>query len=97
MSKGLTRREYNDVRLILSSEYGVPLEVIPAIKDLPLGKILGTVYLANCVTESDSRWFCGEYGFVLRDAIALAEPVVCAGGLGFWEVPAGLLPFADSK
>lgn len=57
----------------------------------PLGAIIGTVDIVDCVTKSDSPWFFGPHGFVLRDPIALPEPVPCKGALSFWKVPEGLL------
>lgn len=50
----------------------------------PLGYILGTVEIADCVRQSDSPWFMGEYGFVLRNPLPLPTPIVAKGALGFW-------------
>lgn len=33
------------------------------------------------------RWFFGPIGYVLRDVIALPEPVPCRGWQGFWTLP----------
>lgn len=61
-------------------------------KPLTLGVILGTVEILDCVKESDSPWFCGEFGFVLANPVAFAEPIPCRGALQFWNVPEELLP-----
>lgn len=53
----------------------------------PVGSIVGTVEIVDCVTKSDSPWFFGPYGFVLRDPIELPEPIKCKGALGWWKVP----------
>jgi hypothetical protein len=54
---------------------------------LPRGGIVGMARIIDCVTEMDSKWFCGRYGFVLRDAFPL--PLVpCKGVLGFFTPPA---------
>lgn len=53
----------------------------------PKGAVLGTVDLIGCVTASDSPWFCGKYGFVLRNAVKFAQPIPCKGALGLWELP----------
>lgn len=66
---------------------GVPDVTVPAHESLPLGAIVGTVEIVDCVTRSDSPWFMGDYGFVLRNPIALPEPIPCRGALGFWDVP----------
>lgn len=57
----------------------------------PTGAILGTVEIVGCVSQSDSPWFVGDYGFVLRNAVAFSEPIPCRGALGFWEVPEDLV------
>ena len=33
------------------------------------------------------KWFFGPVGYVLRDVVALPEPVPCKGALGFWRLP----------
>jgi hypothetical protein len=35
--------------------------------ELPRGGIVGMARIIDCVTEWDSQWFFGKYGFVLRD------------------------------
>jgi hypothetical protein len=52
----------------------------------PAGAILGTVELAVCVITSDSPWFVGEYGFLLKNAVKFKTPIPCKGALGFWKV-----------
>lgn len=60
---------------------------LPQPSDLAYGAIIGTVEIVDCVSRSDSPWFFGDYGFVLRNPIALAEPIPCRGFLNFWDVP----------
>lgn len=57
----------------------------------PIGCIVGTVEIVDCVKHSDSPWFVGEYGFVLRNPVCFAKPIPARGMLGFWEVPGDLL------
>lgn len=38
--------------------------------------------------EDQRRWFFGPIGYVLRDVIALPEPVPCRGWQGFWRLDA---------
>lgn len=53
--------------------------------DLPRGGVVGMARIVDCVTEMDSRWFFGRYGFVLRDAFPL--PLIpCRGQLGFFRL-----------
>lgn len=55
------------------------------------GGIVGAMYITDCVTESDSGWFVGDYGFVIEKAVPL--PLIpFSGKLGFFEVPNEILP-----
>jgi hypothetical protein len=55
------------------------------------GCIVGTVDIVDCVTASDSPWFFGKYGFVLRNPVAFSRPVPCKGALRFFQVPDDVL------
>ncbi len=82
---GMTRGEYDR-----TCDYirGVNREIrIPAYEDLERGAIIGTAEIIDCVQESDSPWFMGEYGFVLARPRRLPEPIPCKGMLSFWAVP----------
>lgn len=51
---------------------------------LDYGGIIGSVEIVGCVTDSDSRWFGGPYGFVLANPKPLPfRP--CRGMLGFFR------------
>lgn len=53
---------------------------------LPRGGVVGLARITDCVTEMESRWFFGRYGFVLADAMPL--PLIpCRGALGFFSLP----------
>lgn len=57
---------------------------------MPRGGIVGAARIVDCVTDMDSMWFFGRYGFVLRDAIPI--PLVpCKGMLGFFSPPAEVM------
>lgn len=85
-AKGMTDDEYWNARLIIGS--CTDLQIYPPKKsELARGAIIGTVEIVDCVSRSGSPWFFGEYGFVLRNPIALPEPIECKGALGFWDVP----------
>jgi len=53
---------------------------------LPRGGIIGSANLVDCVRRSESPWFQGPNGFVLRDPKPLPF-VPFKGVLGFFEVP----------
>lgn len=50
------------------------------------GHIVGSVEIVGCITKSDSPWFFGKYGFVLKNPVALEKPYPVKGALGFFDV-----------
>lgn len=81
---GMTRNEYEQGCESIKSKRRIK---IPAYEELERGAIIGTVEIVDCVQDSDSRWFGGEYGFVLSRPKKLREPIPCKGALRFWNVP----------
>jgi hypothetical protein len=63
----------------------------PCFDDLRRGGIIGSVDLVDSVDTSDSPWYMGEKGFVLRDPQALPFTPL-KGRLNFFEVPQPLNP-----
>ncbi|MBO9580346.1 MAG: hypothetical protein J7498_05595 [Sphingobium sp.] len=60
-------------------------ECAPSEYDLPRGGVVGIARIVDCVTEMESDWFFGRYGFVLNDATPL--PLIpCKGQLGFFRL-----------
>jgi hypothetical protein len=53
---------------------------------LPRGAIIGSAEIVDCVEASVSRWFVGDYGYVIKRA-ALRPIVPYKGMLGFFNVP----------
>lgn len=82
-SKGLSRREYEELLEYLPRRFR---KDAPPFEEVPRGAILGLVDIVDCVTESKSRWFFGEYGFVLKNPRPI-KPIYCSGALSFWNVP----------
>lgn len=56
---------------------------------LPQGAIIGIARVDNCVTESESPFFFGPYGWVLSDRQA-TKPIYCPGHQKLWRVPASV-------
>lgn len=50
------------------------------------GHIVGRAEIVGCVRSSDSPWFVGDYGFVLKNVQPLPIPFLCTGALGFFDV-----------
>lgn len=55
--------------------------------ELICGAIIGSVELVECLNHSDSPWFRGKFGFVLRNPIRLTSPIFQSGSAGLWELP----------
>jgi hypothetical protein len=84
-SNGMTTVEYNDAAAY-AWERGVK---IPHQTNVMRSGIVGSVEIVDCVTSSDSPWFMGPYGFVLRNPIILPfQP--CKGALKFFNAPSGI-------
>ncbi len=46
---------------------------------------IGEVDITGCVTESQSPWFVGKYGFTLSHPVLYDKPIPMRGQLGFFE------------
>lgn len=55
-------------------------------KTIERGGIVGVAEIVDCVSESNSPWFIGDYGFVLAN-VRPVEFFPCKGSLGFFDVP----------
>jgi hypothetical protein len=84
-AKSCTRAEWAAAEDPLCSKGGPTIE-IPSLADLTLGGIVGSVEIVDCVMDSESLWFCGPFGLVLRDPKVLPF-VPWKGRLGFFDVP----------
>lgn len=62
-SKGMTNEEY-EYGLAIAASQGV---TIPDKHALERGGFVGTVVITDCVTECDSPYFFGKYGFMLAE------------------------------
>lgn len=89
-SKGMTRAEYEDGRDPLWSSGGPTIE-LPPFGQLDRGGFVGSVEIVDCVAASDSPWFFGRFGFVLRNPKPLPFFVPWKGRLGFFDVPEAVL------
>ncbi|NUN66337.1 ASCH domain-containing protein [Pseudanabaena biceps] len=82
-AKAMTKKEYQQCQEFMDLVDKERNILLPRIYDLEFGGIIGAATLTACVTESDSGWFTGKYGFVLEEARVL--PLMpCTGKLGFF-------------
>ena len=86
-STGMTRDEYEEAKRFMASRCGV---TCPPPHELVRGGIIGSVEIIDCVAASDSPWFMGEFGFLLRDPQPLPF-TPWKGQLGFFDVPDDIL------
>ena len=52
--------------------------------EMLLGGVIGCAEIIDVVTDSESRWFFGPYGLVLRNPTPL-QFIPCKGALGFFK------------
>jgi hypothetical protein len=79
-AKGMTRDEYEG-----ASEFMARLGIkCPAPADLLRGGIIGSVEVIDVVSESDSPWFFGPRGLVLRNPEVWTF-IPAVGALGYFE------------
>jgi hypothetical protein len=87
--KKFDREGYDWIR----SEFEIPM---PYHGGFPSGGIVGRANLTGCVTEMDSPFFFGPYGFVLADASPV-ELVPCRGRLGFFAPDPDVLTYLRER
>lgn len=54
------------------------------ISNLISGAIIGSVDIVDCVNNSGSKWFTGQYGFVLKNPRLFTDPIFTTGHHGLW-------------
>ncbi|WP_313453448.1 ASCH domain-containing protein [Stutzerimonas nitrititolerans] len=90
-SAGCTRKQWAEaVSFALNAGLIGHASDVPTIDELQRGGIIGSVELVDSVDHSDSPWYMGEKGFVLRDPKPIPF-VAMKGRLGFFEVPDDIL------
>lgn len=87
-SGGMTPEEYEfclaycrEVALIRPFPSGLTM---PSFGELQRGGIVGAVEIVDCVSKSESPWFMGPWGFVLRNFQSLPF-MPCRGMPGFFK------------
>lgn len=81
----LTRIQYNSACKYIQTIHGG--WEIPPYEQLERGAVIGLVEIEDYVEHSESVWFEGNYGLVLRGPQLLHEPIPCKGGRKLWNVP----------
>lgn len=84
-SKRMTLDEYESAEFFISdiTHLGEPI-TLPPLKELQLGGIVGTIEVTDCVETSESPWFNGPFGLVLKNPAPLPF-VPFTGQLGLFS------------
>ena len=80
-AKGMTREEF-EAACEFSRLAGFRGD-IPDGEQLARGGIVGVAELVDCTMQHRTPWFCGPYGFMLRN-VAPVPFIPCKGSLGFF-------------
>jgi hypothetical protein len=64
-AKGCTQQEYDDAVAFVRSFNPAIASRIPSLDKLEKGGIIGIVRITDCVSQSQSPWFVGKFGFVM--------------------------------
>jgi ASCH domain len=80
-AKGCTRQEFEDA--LEFAEDIIDKPICADLKTIHRGGIIGSVEIVDCVSKSDSPWFMGKFGFVLRNPQTLPFTPL-KGQLGFF-------------
>ena len=79
-SQGMTRDEYE---IASSFMFGHGVDC-PRPDDLVRGAIIGVATIIGVTDQSDSPWFFGPHGLLVR-AAQTVEPIPCPGALGYFR------------
>ena len=98
-AKGMTEDEYHHANRTIQAAVGPVdqawlsrwLGVTPIQTLLDRGGIIGVAEIVDCVDASESHWFFGTYGFVLRNARPV-DFIPVRGALSFFDWRANLTP-----
>lgn len=95
---GMCRGEYGEPFTSMALGYSAAHNRIG--DDDPRGAIIGIVELYDCIPDSrcTSPWRADGYEFfcwMVRNPVALLEPIPMKGRLGLWDIPDSLIEGAD--
>ena len=83
--KPIPKKEYEDAMWHIEATRQTSFSSALADDECEYGKIIGYVDLVDVVTESESPWFEGKYGWVLENPVILPKAIPAKGKLGIWE------------
>ncbi len=85
-SGGLIQRDYRELQAVIRDNAGIRVPDLTDLEQVPRGGICGMTTLVDCVNDHPSRFFMGEFGYVLEHSRPLPF-VPWKGQLGWFDVP----------
>jgi hypothetical protein len=79
-SKSWDREGYLYLRRVMEID-------VPDIEHHTFGRLEGIVEVTDCIDASDSKWFFGKYGLVLKEPREFKEKPLYRGMPGLFHVP----------
>lgn len=92
-SQTMTQSYYKDARQFMG---GIGVEC-PMPDALMRGAVIGTVEVVDAIDASDSKWFTGPCGLVLRNPRPITPRGHCSGQLGYFSPVQTYQPFVMPK
>lgn len=83
---GLVQRDYREIQARALGEMDIVIPDFTDLQQVPRGGIVGVAELVRVVTDSESPFFFGPFGFELRNARPLPF-VPWKGQLSWFDVP----------
>lgn len=93
--KPKAQQTWGEVRALCDEFLGADFP-LPTAEELAFSAIIGRATITTIIEPKGSLlhprspvpWhFQDQYGFVVKNAVAIEKPVPCSGGQGFWRVP----------
>lgn len=66
-------------------------DYVPSKGHHVFGAIVGRVEMIGCVDWHDSRWFFGDWGYLIENPVEFGKPIPYPGQLFPFDVPEGIL------
>lgn len=83
---GIVQRDYREIQARALGELDIVIPDFTDLQQVPRGGIVGVAELVRVVTDSESPFFTGPFGFEVRNAKPLPF-VQWKGQLGWFDVP----------
>ncbi len=76
-----SKRTWKEFQIMFDIDFDIQL---PEMDQIEFGGLVGKVEVVDCVTQSDSHWFQGKYGIVMKNQQKI-DFIPMKGRLGIFE------------